>query len=116
MGEADDLAAYRFERPRWLRSRSGRRGLCRAGGGRLDARTIRVARSDGEGSDLLYAVNDGTGWTIEAVDPPGRGLIAVFAGRCPTGCEEGVLVAMPRLFCSRHGEAVDMVSGGIYFG
>ncbi len=54
-----------------------------------------------EGSDLLYAVNDGTGWTIEAVDPPGRGFIAVFAGRCPTGCEEGVLVAMPRLFCSR---------------
>ena len=44
------------------------------GGGRLDAQTSRVARSDGEGRDLLYAVNDGAGWTIEAVDPPGSGL------------------------------------------
>jgi hypothetical protein len=31
----------------------------------------------------------------------GGALFAAFAGRCPIGYEEGVLVAMPRLFYSR---------------
>ena len=101
MGEADDQPHIALRDHDGSDHGPGDAAYAVRTGAGLDARTIRVARSDGEGSDLLYAVNDGTGWTIEAVDPPGRGFIAVFAGRCPTGCEEGVLVAMPRLFCSR---------------
>lgn len=101
MGEADDQPHIALRDHDGSDRGPGDAAYAVRAGGRLDAQTIRVARSDGEGRDLLYAVNDGAGWTIEAVDPPGRGFICCVCRQMPNRLQEGVLVAMTRLFCSR---------------
>ena len=99
MGEADDQPHIALRDHDGSDHGPGDAAYVVRAGGRLDARTIRVARSDGEGRDLFYAVNDGAGWTIEAVDPPGRGFICCVCrqmpnrlrGRCSCGDDPTVL-------------------------
>lgn len=85
--------------------------------------------SDRGPGDVTSAVRAGADWTLKLVESPvataraviysmpsttarvGRlkrstragvgALFSAFADRCPIGYEEGVLVAMTRLFCSR---------------